>query len=148
MLYFLERTDFESPHFVLRTIRTGIYVFCLCGRTRLFLLNFYRFLLPRSPAVYLFVSEPQFLSVRDLLYRVDNRSVAIDNVCNDSVAESGLFRHAARAFRQGFELVYVNKFYACLTQSVMQFRVFRVHGNALLSDKHVYRAARTVRDRI
>ena len=36
MLYFLERTDFESPHFVLRTILTGIYVFCLCGRTRLF----------------------------------------------------------------------------------------------------------------
>lgn len=66
----------------------------------------------------------QLRSVRDLLYRVDNRSVAIDDVCNDSVAESGLFRHAARAFRQGFELVYVNKFYACLTQSVMQFRVF------------------------
>ena len=85
----------------------------------------------RSPAAVQSVFGPQFRSVRDLLYRVDNRSVAIDDVCNDSVAESGLFRHAARAFRQGFELVYVNKFYACLTQSVMQFRVFRVHGNAL-----------------
>ena len=84
-----------------------------------------RFGLPqRSPAAVQSVFGPQLRSVRDLFYSVDKRSVAIDDVCNDSVAESGLFRHAARAFRQGFELVYFNKFYACLTQSVMQFRVF------------------------
>ena len=72
---------------------------------------------------------------------VDDRAVAVDDVGDDLFTEPRLFGHAARAFRERFEIVNIDHFDARVDQPLSEFRVLRVDRNALLCHEHVDRAA-------